>query len=226
MDKVLFFDVGGTLIHPARSIGFYYAEIASHYGLKADEQQLSACFKKAWAEMKLRDPAAGSRVLDDKAWWKDLVKKTWQEMALPESFPFEDYFEELYALFARPDVWRLYPEVETCLISVQKRGYRLGILSNWDKRLRAILKGLELDQYFEHIIISSEVGVEKPHPEIFRIATEIFKISPDHAILIGDEPEFDQLGAWNAGWQVGLVRRPEVDLNDVLVSMILKENRL
>ncbi len=223
MGKVIFFDVGGTLIRTARPVGYYYAEMASHYGVKADELVLQEGFKAAWKEMKSRDPVLGSRVQDDKAWWKSLVRKTWENQALSDTFPFDDYFEELYNWFERPEVWRIFPEVEECLIFLQNQGYRLGILSNWDLRLRKILQGLELGVYFEDMIISSEVGVEKPHALIFNIALERFKIKASQAVLIGDEPDFDQLGAVKAGWQVGLVQRPEVDLFHVLVSMGLKE---
>jgi putative hydrolase of the HAD superfamily len=223
MDKVFFFDVGGTLIRTARPVGYYYAEMASHYGLRADAELLQEGFKKAWKELKPRDPVQGQRIQDDKGWWKSLVRLAWSQQTLPEAFPFDDYFEELYRCFERPEVWRLFPEVEQTLHRLKKRGARLGILSNWDRRLRTILRGLEISDYFEDMIISSEVGVEKPHGKIFEIAQKRFNIEASQAVLVGDDPEFDQVGALAVGWQVVLVKRPFLDLAGALE--IWNENR-
>jgi putative hydrolase of the HAD superfamily len=219
MDKVLFFDVGGTLIRTAQPVGFYYAAMASHYGVKAEAEELQAGFKKAWKKNALRDPVEGARVKDDKAWWKSVVKDSWAESILPESFPFDDYFEELYAWFERPELWRVYPEVEGVLEELRSEGVRMGVLSNWDRRLRTILKGLELDFYFEAMLISSELGVEKPHRLIFDKALECFQIKAGQAVLIGDEEVYDQAGAIAAGWNYALVRRPEKDLRDALAEL-------
>lgn len=220
MDKVIFFDAGGTLIRPAREIGWYYSEMASHYGVQADAGMLTEGFRQAWREMKVRDPVEGARIRDDKEWWKSLVRSIWGCVELPEAFPFDDYFEELYQWFERPEVWRIFPEVEGCLQELQRSGYRLGILSNWDKRLRTILSGLELAGYFEEMIISSEVGVEKPHSRIFEIALERFQIRPEEAVLIGDEHQFDGAGAISAGWSHVVLKRPEIDLRDALEKML------
>jgi len=220
MDKVVFFDVGGTLIRPAREIGCYYSEMAAHYGVQTDAALLTEGFRQAWQDMKNRDPVAGPRVLDDKGWWKSLVRLSWSRAGLPEAFPFDDYFEELYRWFERPEVWRIFPEVEECLAELRVRGYRLGILSNWDRRLRTILSGLELSGFFEDMIISSEVGVEKPHPRIFDIARQRFQIKSSEAILIGDEPAFDGAGAISAGWTHVVLKRPEIDLRDALAKVL------
>ena len=56
------------------------------------------------------------------------------------------------------------------MAALSERGYRLALLSNWDQRLRGLLQALDLAAHFEVMIISGEVGVEKPDIEIFRIA--------------------------------------------------------
>ncbi|NJK90360.1 MAG: HAD-IA family hydrolase [Blastochloris sp.] len=222
MNQVIFFDVGGTLIRLAQPVGYYYAEMAWHYGLRADALILQEGFKRAWKSLEPRDPVAGNRIKDDKGWWRSLVLEAWSQHPRPEAFPFNDYFEELYGYFARPGIWKIFPEVEGCLSELRQRGYRLGVLSNWDRRLRSILSGLELMDYFEDCVISSEVGVEKPHLGIFQIAMERFKIEASQAILVGDEPRFDEEGARSAGWGIRLVDRPGRDLRDVLADCLRK----
>ncbi len=214
--RVVFFDAGGTLIRTAAPVGHYYALVASHYGLHADEEALQKGFKRAWLEMKPRDPVQGARVMDDQAWWKGLVRRSWQGQGMPADFPFEDYFQEVYALFARPELWRIYPDALLALDMLHVKGLRCGVLSNWDRRLRAILEGLDLSRHFEHLVISSEVGVEKPHPLIFQRAQELFGIQASEALLLGDDDLFDGEGGRRAGWRLGLLQRPETDLMDVL----------
>ena len=56
-----------------------------------------------------------------------------------------------------------------------------------------------LKPFFEHIIISEEVGTQKPAKEIFEIAMERAKTNADECIMIGDNFNTDIVGARNAG---------------------------
>ena len=49
------------------------------------------------------------------------------------------------------------------------------------------------------VVISEEIGVAKPDPEMFRIALRPFGIAPEDALMIGDRLSGDILGANNAG---------------------------
>ena len=66
-------------------------------------------------------------------------------------------------------------------------GLKLGIVSNFDTRLRPILKELSLDQLFDAIVISAEVGVEKPNPTIFEAACQQLGVLPEEAVHVGDD---------------------------------------
>ena len=55
---------------------------------------------------------------------------------------------------------------------LQARGVKLGILSNNDERLRRLLAALELDGYFDTLVLSAEVGAGKPSPAMFATAQE------------------------------------------------------
>ena len=78
--------------------------------------------------------------------------------------------------------------------------YPLTIISNGFVRVqyRKILRS-GLMGYFEHIILSEEVGTQKPNADIFRIALERNKCNADEAIMIGDSYTSDIEGAHNAG---------------------------
>ena len=66
-------------------------------------------------------------------------------------------------------------------------GLKLAIVSNFDTRLRPILEGLRLNELFDSIIISAEVGVEKPNPIIFERACQELGVLPAEAVHVGDD---------------------------------------
>jgi putative hydrolase of the HAD superfamily len=214
--EVLFFDAGGTLLEPRIPVGHVYAQLAGHYGFRADPDAVHAGFARAWKTLKPRDPVQGARAMDDRAWWKDVVRLSWQDIGLPENFPYDVYFDEVYGAFAHAHLWRIYPDVWEALELLKRTGRRCAVFSNWDRRLENILNALELDVYFEQILVSSVLGAEKPHPLAFQRAEQICGITKEQAFLIGDETMFDLAGAEAAGWGCALVDRPATDLNDLL----------
>lgn len=212
---VIFFDAAGTLIHLARPVGRHYAEVARRHGVTADEEAISAAFREVWRSLPAREPSPLAREGDDAPWWKDIALRVLRKAAhLPGSFDENAWFEEVYERFAQPGIWQLYDDVLPCLERLCSE-YRLAVLSNFDGRLRRILADLGIARHFEHLFISSEMGCEKPHPEIFRRALETMNISPPQALHVGDDPHFDQNGGEAAGVATFLVRRPEVTLDQL-----------
>lgn len=79
-------------------------------------------------------------------------------------------------------------------------GYRLGIISNSNGSLLAHLAATGLAKHFEIILDSAEVGIEKPHPEIFRKAlARADGVEAARALYIGDVYAIDVLGAAGVG---------------------------
>jgi putative hydrolase of the HAD superfamily len=78
--------------------------------------------------------------------------------------------------------------------------YALGAISNAPaKSQKQKLIDLKIDRFFEHVIISSEVGVTKPEPDIFWHATRLFGLPPSAAVYVGNDPILDIEGARRAG---------------------------
>jgi putative hydrolase of the HAD superfamily len=125
------------------------------------------------------------------------------------------YFEELWNEFVKPDVWELYPETREVLSLLRPR-FRLGVVSNFDSRLRRILPELRIGEFFDDLIVSSEVGAEKPSGYIYGEALRRFGIRADEALHVGDEPEADWRGAAAAGLRVFELQRPGNSLRDLL----------
>ena len=127
-----------------------------------------------------------------------------------------EFFESLYAHYALPASWRLFPEVIPVLERLTRtHQIRLLVLSNFDPRLRRILAGHRIDHFFDEMIISSEIGSYKPHPAIFARATASANLPPSSCLHVGDDPIADVRGARSAGLHALHIDRPASDLNAI-----------
>lgn len=213
--EVIFFDAAGTLIRLARPVGQIYAETAAHYGAAISGLEAERGFRTAWKRMTL---GAESEPFS-KGWWREVVRLSLPVEAVAPPFPFDDFFEEVFEVFARPDLWRVFPEVEGILSRLRAEGIRRAVLSNWDRRLVRILEGLELAGYFEWIGVSAELGAAKPNPAIFRRAEAAVGVSGNRVWLLGDDAEADVAGAKRVGWVGKLVMRPDRNLTHALEEL-------
>jgi putative hydrolase of the HAD superfamily len=85
------------------------------------------------------------------------------------------------------------------LARLQAAGIRLGVVSNSDGRVEQALEAAGLRQYFDVVIDSALVGVEKPDPRIFQAALDRLGVEPDQALYVGDLYQVDVVGARAAG---------------------------
>lgn len=215
MDKAIFFDAAGTLIYLPKSVGHHYALVGERVGLLLDAAALDRAFATCWGQMPTRPAIDGPREDDDKGWWRGLVNCVLDEVAPSTGELDRDvFFEVAYSHFAEAGVWDLYPEVAEVLGLLRGR-FELGVISNFDGRLRMILEHLGVSQFFSHVFLSSELGADKPDPEIFRRALRLSAAQPDEALHVGDDPERDWKGARAAGLAVFELKRPQNSLRDL-----------
>jgi putative hydrolase of the HAD superfamily len=213
--KTIFFDAAGTLFHLPKGVGWHYRDVASRFGCNLDAATLSKAFRSVWKRMPRRQTTRAPRANDDKGWWYSLVLEVLKECGgVMETLPREEYFEALYAEFTLPGIWELYPEVQEILPTLLPH-YRLGVISNFDGRLRAILANLGVMELFDPIVISSEVGADKPNAWIFQQALIQAGGAAGHSLHVGDDPQADWEGAKEAGLQVFQLERPVNSLRDL-----------
>ena len=88
------------------------------------------------------------------------------------------------------------------LLCALKDKVKLGIITNGFTELQqARLEYHGYHQHFELLVISEQVGVAKPHPDIFAYAlTRMGNPDPQRVLMVGDNPDTDILGALNAGF--------------------------
>lgn len=213
--QTIFFDAAGTLFYLPKGVGWHYRDVASRFGCTLEADPLSQAFRTVWKRMPRRPVTQEPRISDDKDWWFYLVVEVLKECGVAkEALPRQNYFEALYAEFTRPGIWELFPEVREVLTALLPR-YRLGIISNFDGRLRPILSNLGIGQLFDPIVISSEAGADKPDGWIFQHALVQARCAAAQSIHIGDDPLADWQGARDAGLHAFPLERPANSLWDL-----------
>ncbi|HMJ05126.1 MAG TPA: HAD-IA family hydrolase [Chthoniobacterales bacterium] len=218
---MIFFDAAGTLFHLPKGVGYHYALVGGRVGLALDAAALDLAFARVWKDMPPRPVTGVPREDDDKGWWRLLVGRVFEQVApATEELDRDAFFEVAYAHFAEANVWALYPEVVDVLERLQS-SHRLGVISNFDGRLRMILEGLGISKFFSIFAISSEVGADKPDPFIYRRALELSGVAPGEALHVGDDPVRDWEGAAAAGIPIFKLERPRNSLQDLLVACAL-----
>lgn len=98
-----------------------------------------------------------------------------------------------------PTFTNLIPHAEKVVRELSGR-YPLYIVTNGFRETQYIkLRECGLDRYFRGVVCSEEAGANKPSPVIFEYALRIAGVPAASAVMIGDDPEADILGASNAG---------------------------
>jgi putative hydrolase of the HAD superfamily len=214
--KAIFFDAAGTLIYLPKSVGHHYSFVGERVGLQLNASALDRAFNSCWKQMVARPAIEGPREDDDKGWWRELVNRVLDQVSPGlNELDRDAFFEGAYGHFAEAGVWDLYPEVSKVLSALHGQ-FDLAVISNFDGRLRIILEHLGVSKFFSHVFLSSELGADKPDPEIFRRALQLNGTQPYETLHVGDDPERDWEGASRAGLPVFRLKRPWSSLVDLL----------
>ena len=221
MIKAIFFDAVGTLFYLTKTVGDHYAYIGREIGLDLDAQELERAFRTAWKKVPQRAAIDGPRDNDDTGWWRELVDLVLDQVAPSlNELDRDNFFEIAYEHFAEVGVWELYPEVRGVLEQLQPH-FQLAVISNFDGRLRLILEHLGISKFFRHVFVSSELGADKPDPEIYQHALQFIDLKPNEVLHVGDDPERDWEAASAAGLSIFRLDRQENSLRDVPATLKL-----
>jgi putative hydrolase of the HAD superfamily len=200
MVKVITFDAGNTLIRLSRPVGATYADVAKRFGAELNPADLEHGFRAAWKSVPRLPDVPGPRPDDGRSWWREVILQT-LENARVEVEPFDGFFDAVYQEFAMPGIWRFELGALELLQDLRSAGFRLGLISNFDLRLYEILKHLRVFDLFEHIVVSSQVGADKPSPRIFEEALRRFQVEPAELLHVGDDEVADGQGPRAVGMQ-------------------------
>jgi putative hydrolase of the HAD superfamily len=115
--------------------------------------------------------------------------------------------DELYETFSDMSSYKLFDDVLPALGDIKSRGYRVGLISNFERWLEQMLVELEVGHLFELAVISGVEGVEKPDAGIYNLALERARLDPVEAVHVGDSPTLDVEPARRVGMHAVLLDR-------------------
>jgi len=209
--KIVLFDLNGTLIYQHRTqrshMASTYAMLAQH-----DWNITFEAFETAWIDVhsefdeKIREGyrllGAGDLEGARKNLREPLYRENIAEIAKKLGISISNQLIEKITR-AFQDSWmgglRMPEENRLVLEKLIGEGYQLGIVTNFQQPdiISDILDNFKIRRLFKPIVISAEVGVRKPHPDLFKSALRELNIldTPEQAIYVGDNLEEDVEGA-------------------------------
>ncbi len=138
--------------------------------------------------------------------WMGVYGRMLEELSLPAG---DGLREQLYETFTDQANYALFDDVVPALDALEPTGAVLGIVSNFEAWLEALLARLGVAARFPVRVISGEVGIEKPDARIYRLALDRAGLSANEAAYVGDNPEFDVIPARAVGMTPILIDRKD-----------------
>lgn len=91
---------------------------------------------------------------------------------------------------------KLRPGILVLLKSIHRQSLKVALVTDLTTNLQfnKIVK-LRINKYFDFIVTSEEVGHDKPHPAMIRLALQKMQLRPTEVVFIGDSLEKDQVVA-------------------------------
>ncbi|KAJ8932269.1 hypothetical protein NQ318_009223 [Aromia moschata] len=214
--RLITFDVTNTLLKFRSAPGKQYGEVGALYGILCDNNALGKNFKAHWRKMNVEHPNFGLYTgLGWEHWWKMVVKGTFNDSKINvEDEKLDAVASHLIEVYKTSTCWQQGYGVSGLLSYLRNKGIPMGIISNFDPRLSTTLVNTKLRHYFQFVITSYEIGIEKPNPKIFEEAMHISKLwnlRPQECLHIGDTVMLDYHGARNSSWHGLLVNDKDAD---------------
>ena len=225
----MLFDAGETLVHPAPSFPELFSAVLLREGHVRDPAEVVAAssavydrFSEAARQVDLWTTSADrSRVF-----WLDVYGRMLRALELPSRDGLRDV---LYREFTDLANYAMFDDVPPTLDALERAGVTIGIVSNFEAWLEDLLLRLGVRDRFPIRVISGVEGIEKPDPEIYRLALERAEVAAAEAAFVGDNPEFDVEPAAALGMTPVLIdrrgRHPDAgglrvtDLRDLVATL-------
>jgi REG-2-like HAD superfamily hydrolase len=214
--RALFLDVGETLVYAHPSSTEVMAAVCAEAGLDVSVPDLVAAEAQVWPAVQARqaelvgDELYSVSAANSERFWRSVYVAILGALGAPEALR-GDLAGRIHARFTALETWRLYPDALPLLREVERRrretGLVVGVVSNWEDWLEALLISLEVHHYFDFLVVSAGVRSEKPHPDIFREALRRAGTRPEETLHVGDSLTADVGGALACGLGAVLLDR-------------------
>lgn len=216
--RVITFDCANTLVETSWDYADHAMDCLDRLGVATDPEWpivYRRLLMRSWPEYREMNQ---TRPNEADAWWLEFTQIFLEHAGLSRDLA-PSLMEASEDLLYRKDKvdFRVYDDIVETLTALRERGFRLGVISNWDYSLGKVLESRGLSEHFDVVTASLVLGVEKPDPLIFQHTLERLGAAPAEALHIGDNPLDDFHGARSAGLRALLVDRSQPRSTDVML---------
>jgi putative hydrolase of the HAD superfamily len=193
--RAVLLDAVGTLVALREPVGASYARVAAAHGVRIAPERIDAAFRRAFSAAPpavFPDAPRAELPARERAWWRDVASRAFHAADPAQRFAdFDACFDALWRRFASPAAWAPAPGAGEALRGLRAAGRRCAVVSNFDRRLPALLEGLGLAPLLDACVLPSDAGSAKPDPGIFRAALAALGARPAEAAFVGDDSRRD-----------------------------------
>lgn len=226
MIRVVFFDFWRTMFIPSVSLDEYF---------EIRVRKLYETLRNRISNLSLDD-------VRDSFWSIRRLCDSVRELKVEVPLPFEiklmlnhlgyyffddDFIESLISSYMYPFVHCTRPrdELKHVLDGIRELNLRVGLISNVmsGRHIIEALKLWRLDDYFDAMIFSDNVGFRKPRPEIFKYALSMLNVDANDAVMIGDDFRADIEGALNINMKAIYLNVDDLKVNFKYVAKNLND---
>lgn len=198
--RAVLLDAGNTLVFVDRSRVF---DIYREVGVEPDEARFVAA--ELTARLHLSRRVEEGHTGTEPHVWREYFESLFRLSGVPEA-GVDEVGRRLKEEHAREHLWsHVEPETPGALDELLEAGFRLGVISNADGRIEALLEEVGLRDRVEFVVDSHVVGFEKPDPRIFLEGTRRLGLEPRECLYVGDLYPVDVVGARGAGMDAVLL---------------------
>jgi REG-2-like HAD superfamily hydrolase len=217
LPKVVFFDVGWTLVYPRDSLWEIFASISRENGVELSAEGAERLVHQLMAgrrDQALAEYEAGAQYTDSDEEFVQLFEVMGRVVFGMAGVPGDHAALSTRFLerFWTQENWASFPDVIDTMRQLRERGVGVGILSNASSDLLQLLDALGILSHCDFTVVSAIEGTKKPDRRIFEVALQRSGAGPSEAVHVGDMYVEDIVGARAVGVRPLLMDRGELGM--------------
>lgn len=211
--SIIFWDFDGTLVHSNSlwSSSVYNALKETERNTNVKFEDIRKCMAKGFT---WHTPDNDYSKMTDEKWWDFMVNKIYEDylsLGVNSSLA-RTSANRVPAIIKKPENYIIYDDAVYMLKNSMNNGNTNVLLSNNYPDLIDVLNSLDLTKYFDDILVSAQIGYDKPRKELFDYAKS--KYPNESYVMIGDSVSADVTGGNNAGMTTIFVHNGYCDKAD------------
>jgi len=199
------FAATGTLLFPKHSVAeVYWVAAHNHGNTERTVEEVREGMHRARYTWGQHRPKAGEE------YWAHVAYEATGSSS-------SDLHAELFAHYGDPAAWRLGDKALPVLRSLRAANVRTAVVENADSRMGTVLEGLGVSSLLDAVVLSGDVGVEKPGEAIFEYTLRLLEVEePERAVHVGIHYLEDSYAAESADMEAWLFGEDVYSLTEVL----------